>query len=563
MKKIVLFSSILIGIIALGSTELKALSPLPPSQEFTVGVSDFYEHEDFDKTKNVDSAYFNIYSIEFDESNRNYAGTLINTLPSGSEFEISSVRAVNFVGFETKFEAEQATTWNFSSPPYKYFPGSGICQTNFFEENEILIILDGEESCAISLSTPYRIMKEVPLNRYPLDDQVIIDHDTNYLHWNSVSGAPMYEVEMEYNNFDKVTNWSFTGNYYSDDSYLNSLDISGNRYHRFRVRVVDEDKNMLSEWSPFTDFELLPDNGVGATEGYDMNHRVDLEDSLNPYIAWNKYNGTLSGYTIFYTEGVHSNGASSDAEKAFTTRDRNYYYFSDAELDDFTTYTIKVVPFINTPYSQTYIYPGTQEFTITTSEVGQKFNPFLDVSDSGLESRAILNLYSRGILQGYSDGSFSGSNFVNRAEMLKILYEAEGEELEEPAYILEDRGEGGFSGSRYWENNFTDTDEFAWYWTYVKTALKDGVVQGYDDFTFRPANSINTAEFLKVFTEMYGLSESLPHGYQDVSSSDWFDKYAGVAWRYGLLPNRSNLLEPGRLMTRNEVAVAIYNYLDL
>ena len=90
-----------------------------------------------------------------------------------------------------------------------------------------------------------------------------------------------------------------------------------------------------------------------------------------------------------------------------------------------------------------------------------------------------------------------------------------------------------------------------------------GIMKGYPDGEFRPGNTINTAEFLKMLSKTFDLPEDLPFDYQDVEQDVWFAKYAGVAKEYKLFPRRDPLsLYPSKKLSRNEVAVAIYKILN-
>jgi len=112
------------------------------------------------------------------------------------------------------------------------------------------------------------------------------------------------------------------------------------------------------------------------------------------------------------------------------------------------------------------------------------------------------------------------------------------------------------------QGRFWDVLEGQWYVKYVMTAAQKGIINGYPDGSFKPANTVNTAEFLKMLTLTFGLQENLSYSYTDVPSSAWFAKYAGTAEKYGLFPNRSEKLYPAQELTREEVAVAIYQYLS-
>lgn len=172
-------------------------------------------------------------------------------------------------------------------------------------------------------------------------------------------------------------------------------------------------------------------------------------------------------------------------------------------------------------------------------------NPFPDTNTTYLEGRAATELYRRGVIGGYPDGEFKGGRTVNRAEAAKFLLLAKYATVDE----LKNTG------------RFTDVVEGQWYVKFIVRAANLGIIEGYADGNFRPQNTVNTAEFLKMLTLTFGSETGLVYSYTDVQPSDWFAKYAGTAMKYDLFPNRSTKLEPGRELTRDEVAVAIYQYL--
>jgi hypothetical protein len=170
---------------------------------------------------------------------------------------------------------------------------------------------------------------------------------------------------------------------------------------------------------------------------------------------------------------------------------------------------------------------------------------FPDTAASSREGRAAAYLHGLGIIGGFPDGEFKGDRLVNRAELAKFLLLASVTEVGD----LKNNG------------TFPDIKEGEWYMPFVMKAHERGVINGYPDGFFRPEKSVNTAEALKMTTKAFSLKENRKHNYTDVNFSDWFDKYAGIASFYTLFPERSDtLLEPEELLTRNEVAVMIYQY---
>ncbi len=167
---------------------------------------------------------------------------------------------------------------------------------------------------------------------------------------------------------------------------------------------------------------------------------------------------------------------------------------------------------------------------------------FSDIANDNYIGKAANELAEMGIIGGYPDGTFRSEKSVNRAEAAKFLM------LARFGRIPEMEGDGGF-----W-----DIMPGEWYVKYVILAARQGVISGYPDRSFKPANTVNTAEFLKMITLTFGLERNMKHSFVDVSVSDWFDEFVGVADYYKIFPERGNRLEPDRLLTRGEVATAIF-----
>jgi len=172
-------------------------------------------------------------------------------------------------------------------------------------------------------------------------------------------------------------------------------------------------------------------------------------------------------------------------------------------------------------------------------------NPFPDTDATGLEGKAAAELHRRGVIGGFPDGQFKGHRDVNRAQAAKFLLLARYEEVEE---VLS-------------SGQFPDVKEGKWYTKYVITSAILGVIDGYEDGTFKPGNTVNTAEFLKMLTLAFDLETDLEYSYRDIEEGSWYEQYVGIAEKYDLFPKRKNNLKPDKLLTRTEVAIAIYQYL--
>jgi murein DD-endopeptidase MepM/ murein hydrolase activator NlpD len=114
--------------------------------------------------------------------------------------------------------------------------------------------------------------------------------------------------------------------------------------------------------------------------------------------------------------------------------------------------------------------------------------------------------------------------------------------------------------------DFPDTDSGAWYAPYVATAQRDGVVKGYPDGYFRPGNEVNRVEMIKMLIGVAGVDTDpvvIGNPYDDVHYLEWYAPYAQFVKLANLTPWTSKNLEPSLPMTRGDVAEMIYRTLAL
>ena len=147
---------------------------------------------------------------------------------------------------------------------------------------------------------------------------------------------------------------------------------------------------------------------------------------------------------------------------------------------------------------------------------------------------AVRYLEENGIIEGYDDGSYKPENFVNRAEFTKIIVGAKlGSEPDKPA-----------------ENCFPDVDRNAWYATWVCYAKENGIIDGYDDGDFKPANNINLAEAAKILVNTLDVPMSSDSGGQ------WYDVFIRSLQNNSYIPDSFDSVS--QLVSRGQMAELIY-----
>lgn len=154
-------------------------------------------------------------------------------------------------------------------------------------------------------------------------------------------------------------------------------------------------------------------------------------------------------------------------------------------------------------------------------------NPFSDVTTSTPYTKAISVLKSDNVLQGYADGSFRPATTINRAELLKIIYEAKA------------------NGKTITGSNCFPDIQKQWFAPYVCSALADGVVSGYDDGLFRPDQSVTFAEAAKIFVNAYG-EKANEYG------SDWYVAFVRALEGSKAIPPSISTFD--KRLTRGEMA---------
>lgn len=180
-----------------------------------------------------------------------------------------------------------------------------------------------------------------------------------------------------------------------------------------------------------------------------------------------------------------------------------------------------------------------------------KYSDLGNVKDTEL-CDAITWVTEKGIFNGYPNGSFQPYTNINRAEVLKVVL------LSFNSILLPPNGTN---------LGFSDLNPYEWYMTYARTAQFYGMLSGYPDGTAGLSRNINRVEFLKFALEavksLKGVNlVGMNSNYTDADYSQWYVKYIGAAYSYGLYTpsyfNGQNYLHPDWLVQRGEVALLLY-----
>jgi S-layer homology domain len=172
---------------------------------------------------------------------------------------------------------------------------------------------------------------------------------------------------------------------------------------------------------------------------------------------------------------------------------------------------------------------------------------FTDVPVGTVQSEAIADLRSRGIVNGYADGTYRPEQLMNRAEFLKMLVLSRVTEAEIDELL-----------ARIRISALGDVPSGAWYWRYITYARARGIVEGYPDGLFRPEQTVNTAEASKIAVNVFDVTKPTINCFR---TCEWWLVYVEAMNRNSILPTSASL--PTHIVTRGEMAIIIRNLLTM
>ena len=147
-------------------------------------------------------------------------------------------------------------------------------------------------------------------------------------------------------------------------------------------------------------------------------------------------------------------------------------------------------------YGSYYLYPDnpiTRAEAVTLLDKILKFRDadnvfFIDVGKNHWAYGAIARAAEAGVVSGYPDMTFGPDRYVTRMEMAAMLANALGLE--------------GMSGMDY---PFKDMPPGYWGTPIIRRLKANGLIDGYEDGTFRPEATATRAEFMHLVVEILDL----------------------------------------------------------
>ncbi len=202
------------------------------------------------------------------------------------------------------------------------------------------------------------------------------------------------------------------------------------------------------------------------------------------------------------------------------------------------------LPYVGTPVNN----PSDDEENVPDSIEDENQNGnFSDIDNSHWAYDAIMSLYTEGIISGYNDNTVRPDASVTRAEFVKMITVAAKQYASDAVC------------------SFNDISSDDWYYSYVASAVNEGIVMGYADNTFKPNDLLTRQDAVLMLYRITGDMDDV----QDVVFTDERDisDYALDAVltlsKAGMINGFENgEFRPHENITRAQVSQIIYNIME-
>ena len=151
---------------------------------------------------------------------------------------------------------------------------------------------------------------------------------------------------------------------------------------------------------------------------------------------------------------------------------------------------------------------------------------------------------------GYKDGTIRPYGSITRGEVATIFFR-----------LLTDEAR-----DQYWSqtNDYSDSPKELWCNNAISTLSNMGIIDGYNDGTFRPYGKITRAQFAKMAVNFFETTAEEYQGYfTDVPADAWFASYVEAASRVEIINGyQDGTFKPNEFITRAQACVIVNRALD-
>lgn len=279
--------------------------------------------------------------------------------------------------------------------------------------------------------------------------------------------------------------------------------------------------------------EELDLTGLKITASYNSGSKIDVTEYVQVTGFDSQSEGeqivtiTYGGFNVGFTVNVIVLPVEIESIKVTAVPDKAYYVVGE-ELD---TKGLKVVALYSngskldvTKDAQLTGFDSTKvsqlEITVTYEGLTDSFQIMVNNPSPALNTTDHL-----AYIEGYEDETVRPEEKMTREEVAMIFYRLMTKDSREyyESYI----------------NDFDDVESGRWSNTAISTLTNAGILEGYEDNSFRPEDKIKRAELVKIavsFEDVTGIEIDINNTqFKDLDENIWYTKYILYAEQYGWL----------------------------
>ena len=343
----------------------------------------------------------------------------------------------------------------------------------------------------------------------------------------------------------------------NDGRFSVTLSLSQNNTNIFQVWVADDED--VSDQITITIVESEAQAAAhAASTGQDLSApEAPVVEAVNQTVDTYYYDikgDAEPGTRIFVTgsdevEAVVATSGRFVAKVRLEQNKKNTFYLEAKDSDDnVSPKTLFTITERGETNEEEDVRVVIDETTGEQSFVVEVADPFSDIAGHPKQNY-VEALRLQGVLHGYPDGTVRPDSFVNRAELLKMAM------LSFQLNVLNEAS----------NSPFIDVPRFTWFARFVETGKEEGVISGYPDGSFRPEQTVNRAEALKIILESAGTpynefpeAEYLFSDVRENAVNNWYYPYVYFLRQNHIISAHSDgTIRLNDSMTRGDLAEII------
>lgn len=150
----------------------------------------------------------------------------------------------------------------------------------------------------------------------------------------------------------------------------------------------------------------------------------------------------------------------------------------------------------------------------------------------------ILQLLERKIIQGYPDGTFKPANSITRGQAAKMI-----------ASVL------NLDTKNITNPGFSDVDDKHEFYPYIAALAKEGIINGYEDGTFKQDATITRGQMAKMIALGFNLTSDENHPFTDVAEGSIYTPYIKALFNHEVTKGTTDTtFSPRNSVSRGQLA---------